>query len=214
VPLQEMGTFSERLLLPLIHFVLLGFLPMHLMRHTLWPSMSAGCGQLFIARREAYDAAGGHAALRDSLHDGLKLPRAFRRAGFATTLFDATDVATCRMYRTSGDTWRGLGKNATEGLAAPGAIVPMTLLLLGGQILPPLLLAFAPSAATLVATLLSFTPRLISVLKFKQPMTSALLHPAGVLGLILIQWQAFFRQRFGRPSEWKGRAYSNFAQAT
>ena len=167
VPRQELGTFSERLLIPLIHFILLGFLPMHAMRRTRWPSMSAGCGQLFIARRDAYEQCGGHAMLRDSLHDGLKLPRVFRRAGFRTDLFDATDLATCRMYHTNGETWRGLGKNATEGLAAPGTIVPMTALLLGGQVLPFVLLAFAPmlSASAVVssaiAATLAYLPRLI-----------------------------------------------------
>ena len=149
VPRQELGTFSERLLLPLIHFVLLGFLPMRAMRRTRWPSMSAGCGQLFIARRDAYEQCGGHSMLRDSLHDGIKLPRVFRQAGFKTDLFDATDLATCRMYHTNAETWRGLGKNATEGLAAPGTIVPMTALLLGGQVLPLVLCACAPLLSTL-----------------------------------------------------------------
>ena len=102
VPFQELGTFSERLLIPLIHFILLGFLPMHLMRRTRLPALSAGCGQLFIARRDGYEQCGGHARLRDSLHDGIKLPRIFRRAGFATALFDATDLASCRMYHTIG----------------------------------------------------------------------------------------------------------------
>src|SRR5690606_21074414 len=68
VPRQELGTFSERLLIPLIHFILLGFLPMPVMRRTRWPAMSAGCGQLFIARRDAYFAAGGHASIRATLH--------------------------------------------------------------------------------------------------------------------------------------------------
>ena len=148
VPRQELGTLSERLLIPLIHFILLGFLPMRAMRRTRWPSMSAGCGQLFIARRDAYEQCGGHAMLRDSLHDGIKLPRVFRQAGLATDLFDATNLATCRMYHTNADTWRGLGKNATEGLAAPGTILPMTALLLGGQVLPFVLLAFAPSLSS------------------------------------------------------------------
>ena len=84
VPRQELGTFSERLLIPLIHFILLGFLPMRAMRRTTAPAFSAGCGQLFIARREAYQISGGHAQLRDSLHDGIKLPRVFRRAGYGT----------------------------------------------------------------------------------------------------------------------------------
>jgi hypothetical protein len=219
VPRQELGTHSERLLLPLIHFVLLGFLPMHAMRRTRWPSMSAGCGQLFIARREAYEKCGGHAMLRDSLHDGIKLPRVFRRAGFPTDLFDPTDVATCRMYQTNPETWRGLGKNATEGLAAPGTIFPMTALLLGGQVLPLALLTFAPMLSplaltlTAAATALAFVPRLVAAARFRQPLASALLHPLGVLALLAIQWHALARHVLGRPAEWKGRSYGPVATA-
>jgi hypothetical protein len=214
VPHQELGTFSERLLIPLIHFILLGFLPMHGMRRTRWPSMSAGCGQLFIARRDAYEQCGGHAMLRGSLHDGVKLPRAFRQAGFATDLFDATDLAACRMYHTNADTWRGLGKNAAEGLAAPSTILPVTALLLGGQVLSFVLLALAPmlsaSALTLaaVAAALAYLPRLIAARRFHQPLGGALLHPLGVIALLAIQWDALLRHFAGRPSVWKGRSYS------
>lgn len=213
VPRQELGTFSERLLLPLIHFVLLGYLPMAFMRWTKMVGFSAGCGQLFIARAEAYRATGGHANIRSTLHDGVKLPRLFRRAGFRTDLFDATDIATCRMYHTNAETWRGLGKNATEGLGAPGTIVPMTILLLGGQVLPLLVLMLAlnlnsnvlPLAT--VATALVYLPRLLAVWRFRQPLGSALLHPVGVMTLLAIQWAALLRQWRGKPSEWKGRQY-------
>ena len=40
------------------------------------------------------------------------------------------------MYRGASEVWRGLAKNATEGIATPGMIVPATVLLLGGQVLP------------------------------------------------------------------------------
>lgn len=213
VPHQELGTASERLLLPLIHFVLLGFLPMHAMRRTHWPAMSAGCGQLFIARRDAYQACGGHARLWDSLHDGIQLPRVFRRAGFRTDLFDATDLATCRMYHTHSETWSGLGKNATEGLAAPRIIGPMTLILLGGQVLPFALLSCADVMPRLglycaaLAALLAYAPRFIAARLFRQPLGSALLHPFGVLALMAIQWHALVLYLLGKPAEWKGRRY-------
>jgi hypothetical protein len=213
VPRQVLGTFSERLLIPQIHFILLGYLPMLFMRWTCRPAFSAGCGQLFVARRDAYETTGGHAMIRDTLHDGVKLPRLFRRAGFRTDLFDATDIASCRMYHTNGETWRGLGKNATEGLAAPGTILPMSLLLFGGQVLPFLLAALGPvvSASALTATWLAcafaYLPRLLAVPLFRQPLGSAWLHPLGVLMLLAIQWQALVRQFSGKPSVWKGRSY-------
>lgn len=213
VPRQQLGTISEWLLLPLIHFVLLGFLPMHAMRRTRWASMSAGCGQLFIVQRQAYDSCGGHAMLRDSLHDGIQLPRVFRRAGFATDLFDATDLATCRMYQTNCQTWSGLAKNATEGLAAPTIIVPTTLLLLGGQVLPFALLCDRTSLppdvrfGAVLASLLALLPRIVAAWRFGQPLGSALAHPIGVLALLAIQWQALLRHLLGKPAVWKGRAY-------
>ena len=140
IPHQETVSLLEKLLIPLIHFILLGFLPIRRMRRSRLPSFAAGCGQLFIARAHAYHRCGGHAVIRDTLHDGLKLPRAFRVAGLKTDLFDATDLATCRMYRTAGEVWFGLAKNAGEALAAPAMIGPMTAVLLGGQVLPVILL--------------------------------------------------------------------------
>lgn len=215
VPFQKLGTFSEWLLLPLIHFVLLAFLPIRRMRQTNAPECSAGCGQIFIAHRDAYLACGGHANIRDSLHDGIQLPRLFRKAGFGTDLFDATDLATCRMFHSDGEVWRGLARNATEGLAAPKMILPMTILLLGGQVLPFLLLAFSFSlswmqiAPALLAVTFALLPRLIASRRFRQPVLSALLHPFGVIGLLGIQWYAFLGSLSGRPRQWRGRVYQS-----
>lgn len=215
-PRQETGTFLERLLIPLIQFVLLGFLPMDRMRRSLHPSYGAGCGQLFVARKADYERVGGHAAIRGSLHDGIALPRAFRRAGIATDLFDATDVAVCRMYHNAGEVWRGLGKNATEGVASPGKIVPVTVLLLAGQVVPPVLLLLAvagwiaPVAGWLAlgGTIAGLSSRLMAVERFRQPLDGALLHPLAILIFLAIQWTALGRRLLGRPEAWKGRSYS------
>ena len=217
IPRQETVVLMERLLIPLIHFVLLGFMPIPSMRRTTIPSLSAGCGQLFVARREGYFRAGGHAAIRASRHDGIKLPRAFRAAGLRVDLFDPTDAATCRMYRSAGEVWSGLSKNAGEALAAPGLIVPMSAILLGGQVAPFLLAvaailgrprpwSTAEAATVAVAVLAAWLPRFVSALRFRQSWAGALLHPAGVALLVAIQWYALARNALGRPGPWKGRA--------
>jgi hypothetical protein len=206
-PRQIVRTWSEQLLLPLIHFLLLGFLPIVQMRRSLEAGLGAGCGQLFIARRAAYDRAGGHAAIRASMHDGLMLPRAFRRTGSRTDLFDATGFATCRMYSNAAQLWEGLGKNATEGMAKPVPLVFWTAVLGGGQVLPVVLMMAAPSTAALLALVMSFGVRLILAARFRQPEISAVFHPVGVVALLVVQWAALWRGLRGRPSTWRGRAY-------
>jgi len=216
-PRQETGSFLEWLLLPLIHFVLLGYLPLARSRQVNDPSLAAGCGQLFVTRRADYERAGGHAAIRASLHDGVKLPRAYRRAGLVTDIFDATEIASCRMYSRSLDVWRGLSKNATEGIGSAATILPFTILLGGGAVLPPLLAGWGlatgfagwpPGAVivTLVATALAYLPRVCDAIRFRQSLTSALVHPLGVAVFLAIQWVALIRKALGLKTAWRGRS--------
>ena len=216
-PRQVTGSFLEWMLLPLIHFVLLGFLPIARSRMDNSPGLAAGCGQLFITRRGDYLRAGGHTAIRASLHDGIKLPRAFRRVGLRTDIFDATDIASCRMYTRSLDVWKGLSKNATEGIGSPATIGPFTILLAGGQMLPWVLVAWGLAtgwqgwpawtvAAAVVAVALSSLPRILAAGRFRQSVTSVLAHPLGILVFLAIQWVALGRRLLGLQTSWRGRS--------
>jgi hypothetical protein len=216
-PRQETGASLEALLIPLIHVMLLCYLPIPLMRwRTRMVALGAGCGQFFLARRSAYERAAGHAAIRASLHDGLALPRAFRAKGLATDIFDATDTAVCRMYHGNRACWSGLAKNATEGMASPGGIVVWSVLLLGGHVLPPMLLAqslFEPTpplvlALATTATIGVYAVRVVGAVRFRQRPLSVLLHPLAVLLLVALQWHALLRKLLGRPAAWKGRVYA------
>nr|WP_209766046.1 glycosyltransferase family 2 protein [Azospirillum rugosum] len=206
-PRQVTGTLGEALVIPMIHVLLLGYLPMLGMRFSAHPGFGAACGQLMLVDRDAYAEAGGHAAIRTSLHDGVTLPRAFRRAGHRTDLFDATGLARCRMYQGFGQVWAGFSKNATEGMATPAALPVWTVLLFGGHVLPWLLLALSPGWVPALAAGVGVALRLLLAVRYHQSLVGALLHPVGVLVMLAIQWTALVRSAFGRPSVWRGRAY-------
>ncbi len=217
VPRQQTETLLEQLLIPLIHFLLMAYLPMRRMRTDLALSLAAGCGQLFIARADAYRQADGHEAIKRSLHDGVKLPRAFRKKGMMTGLFDATDLATCRMYRGATETWQGLGKNAIEGLAAPRLIGIMTVMMFCGQVLPWVLIPFATGwslGLALTAAAVSLVPRVAGAVQFQQSKLGAALHPLSIILLLAIQWQAFFKWMLGMTNSWKGRSYGAIKKQT
>jgi hypothetical protein len=214
-PRQVTGTWMEWLLLPLIHFVLLGFLPLARMRAGNDPSFAAGCGQFLMVRREAYFVAGGHAAIRRTMHDGLLLPRLLRQAGFRTDLADMTRVATCRMYTNAAQVWNGLAKNATEGLGAPSRIVPVSLLLILGQVMPVILViwlmvrgggSIPVTAFAVLGMVCAWLPGVLGVGRFMQDWRGAALHPLGILILLALQWVALVRKTLGLPAVWKERS--------
>jgi hypothetical protein len=131
------------------------------------------------------------------------------------------------MYDSPRAVWMGLAKNATEGLAAPARIVPLSLILALGQVMPivaaVLWVAFyvsslamgatfdEPHKAALVSMMLggalvaSYLPRLLAARRFQQPLRSALLHPLGILMLLAIQWYALGKQVVRSPIAWRGR---------
>lgn len=217
VPRQETGSVGEMLLVPLIHFVLMGYLPIGRMRATLDPAASAACGQFILVSRAAYGACSGpdgcgHAVFKDSMHDGVKFPRAVRRAGLKTDLFDGTDLVSCRMYRGFAQTWRGFAKNAYEGLGSMVLLVFITVWHALGHLLPWAVLAVALSrgewslgpmlAAGALAS--GFATRTALAARFRQSWLNVPLHPLSMAALSAVQWWSLYLERAGRRG-WKGR---------
>ncbi len=211
-PREVTITPTEWLLLPLIHFLLLSYLPFAGVRYTRFAAFGAGCGQFIMTTRRGYLASGGYASVRTTMHDGIVLAKLFRQHGMRSDVADLTSLATCRMYNSGGDVWAGLTRNATEGIAAPGRIVPFTLLLFCGQVLPWLLLPSALYRHTGVRVLIaacaaSLLPRIVSIFRFRQKAIGALAHPVAITVFLALQWAALLRKLRGTPAAWKGRVF-------
>lgn len=212
-PRQVVRSPAEVLLVPMIFFILFSYLPMLRMRGTTDPATSAACGQFILVSRRCYDAFGGHAAFMDTMHDGVKMPRAARKAGFTTDLFDGTGLCAVRMYTSLKTTWKGFAKNAYEGLGSPGLLIFLTTIHLLGHVLPivaVVALLISGSGFTLAVGLglaayaCQVAQRAALARWFGLPLVTAPLHPLGVLAMIVVQWDSFRVHRAGRRS-WRGR---------
>ncbi len=214
VPRQVTGSLAERLVIPLINFLLIGYLPLWMMRRSPAPGYAAGCGQLIVARREPYLRAGGHASIPMTMHDGVKLPRRFRTLGIMTDLFDATSIATCRMYAGRRQVWNGFSKNAREGMATKRGLPVWTVLLGGGHVLPFVTLTALgfsgaggmPVTFAAAACALSWAARVATGVRSGNSLAGMVLHPVGVTVMLAIQWSALLRLG-NRQTAWRGRTY-------
>ncbi|XHC26868.1 MAG: glycosyltransferase [Phycisphaerales bacterium] len=216
-PRQVTRSVGEALLVTSIFFILLSYLPFGRMRRTLDPAASAACGQFMLVKQSCYTAFGGHESLKDSMHDGVKMPRLARRHGYRTDLFDGPDVASCRMYKGFGAAWRGFAKNAYEGLGSPVLLLILTMLHFVGHILPPVLFAASITISTTSesvpwiavvasggATLLGIGQRLVIATREQHTAKVAPLHALGVLIMTAVQWWSLYLHLTGRRS-WRGR---------
>jgi hypothetical protein len=214
-PRQRVITMGEQLLIPLIHLILLCFLPFGLMRWTRMTGAAAGCGQFFLTTKQAYGLSGGHSSIRKSLHDGIMLPRAYRMSGLKTDLFDAADLAQCRMYTSFEETWSGLLKNAGEGFAKMPLLPVMTVLMLLAFVCPVICAAALSLGLVtsdlfqivVAACLLSYLPRVLCCLMFDRAWLACLLNPVSILLFLVIQWTAWIRKTRGKGVQWRQRSY-------
>lgn len=108
-PRHRTGTWSERLLAPLIVDVLLCWLPFGLLR-TPVRSAAAAHGALFVFRRDAYSAVGGFGAVRAAVVEDVALARAVRARGLRLGLALGGATAQVRMYRNRREVAAGLGR--------------------------------------------------------------------------------------------------------
>lgn len=101
---------AERLVQPLLPWSVLTTLPLRIAEHSRRPSLAVLAGPLWAVRRRAYDAAGGHAAVRSEVVDDIAFAHALRRAGAVGGVVDGSRIASIRMY----DDWTALRDGYTK----------------------------------------------------------------------------------------------------
>jgi hypothetical protein len=111
------------------------------------------------------------------------------------------------MYTGFQDAWMGFAKNAHEGMATPVALPVWTVLLLGGHVLPFVLLPLWPTWLVALAALLSLSSRAAVTVVTRENLWSIPLHPFTTLVGLAIQWSVLLRIGGARRAGWKGRLY-------
>jgi chlorobactene glucosyltransferase len=221
VPRQVMGSFAERLLIPLLLLTYTSWLPLLLVEKSKDARFVAGNGQLLAVWRDVYDRLGGFAAVAGEIVDDMAFCRHAKRQGATLAFADGSAMAHCRMYRSLRGIWSGFSKNLYEGLGAtPWSLALAVLLYLLAFVTPYLGLAAALIDAqelsllfwpALTGVALNVALRAALALRFSQPLEGILLHPLSVVLLSILAWNSYRWSARGRLT-WAGRSYADRKQ--
>lgn len=112
---QELGSFWERTVLPLVFTALSFGFPARRVNDPARPEAIAN-GQFILIRREVYEAVGGHRAVRDRIAEDLALAQRVKGMGYRLLLADGRALAQTRMYTSLPEIWEGWTKNIFIGM--------------------------------------------------------------------------------------------------
>lgn len=213
IPRQEMGSFWERLIQPHVFFVLGSRIgDVRQMNRTRTPWNAIANGQFILTTRAAYEAAGTHARVRDTVVDDLALAQAYVADGRDIFIAHAQPFMATRMYRSFGEIVAGWTKNLALGaprMLPPWprmrAVLPWVMWLPAlAWIAPPVAWALTGWPFAAVATLASLG--LWAVVYRTEGVSAkfALLYPIATIVVAGIVIRSALR---GRRVSWKGRSY-------
>jgi chlorobactene glucosyltransferase len=218
---QEMHSFWERIVQPQMFALLsIRYGGTEHVSNARRPEDVIANGQFILVRREAYDAVGGHAAVRDRVAEDMALGQEFFRSGRRVVLMLALSHFSTHMYaslREVVEGWRkniyAGGRHAALGGNAGRSVYPAMLLaipILG--LAPPIALLLATTgvlsgawlvwSASVVGVSLLFWAAIYRFMG--ESVAYALLYPLGLATLFYIAAGAVFR---GQRVEWKERTY-------
>ncbi|MCY9670214.1 glycosyltransferase [Paenibacillus alginolyticus] len=223
-PIQETGTWMEKLIVPMMSFSIACHLPIRLVRQSADPKFVAAHGAFLLIAADSYRATGGHAGFKGHLVDDMQLAGAVKKAGLPVTLADVRPHITMRMYQDAAGVWNGYKKNIFAGVGRNSLLLTAMLTIYGLlYLIPPVMLIIVialhvmgfPSEWLSHAFLPSGLGYLIGVCikgvidrRSGQPWWLSFFLPASICMLSAIALASWLASFTGKGYEWKGRRYS------
>lgn len=212
-PRQIMRSWGERLLVPFFLWAGLCIIPLWLAYRIRIPGLSIAVGQMMLFRREAYQKAGGHAALGEVIVEDMALARNIKRAGLRWRLVNITNLVSCHMYLGGQEAFDGFAKNLFAAFDFHLGIFIFVYLWLGALFLQPLIilvakwLGLAPAASYTELAIcigLSVLIWFISYKELRLPLHLSLMYPITMIANEITAFKSLLISITGRLT-WKDR---------
>jgi glycosyltransferase involved in cell wall biosynthesis len=189
-PKQIAIGFVQRLFQPLLQWSWLASVPLFISQKLGIKSMAVANGQFLIIKRDAYFKSGGHQSVKSEVIDDIMLAQQLLASGYSGGVAEASQVASCHMYKTAGELVNGYRKSLWKAFGSIfGTSVAILILFISG--VAPFIGAIFGSKIGLISFGLIVLSRFISSIRTGTIPNTALLHPLAIvflIGLIIYSW--------------------------
>jgi hypothetical protein len=217
-PEQEVRTFWEKAVMPVIFAELATTYPPQAVNDPASP-VAAANGQYLMISREAYDAVGGHSAIANSLLEDVAMARLIKSSGRKIFFRYGGDAVRTRMYRSFAQMKEGWTKNLAVLFPHPVALALLRsaefVLILANVVIATWAALSGRSNLALQASLLTIILAGWFWLRIRKAHFPARSNVVAILGLPLFSEFLLCSQKAHRLNavEWKGREYGTPAKA-
>lgn len=202
-PQQIMQSFSEKITVPLMNYILLTLLPLPLVMNNKRASLSAANGQFMFFSARVYHRLQPHSKHRNKMVEDIETARYFKRNGERIACLAARSDIRCRMYNRFPEALEGFSKNA---LMFFGGSVSIALLYWFINTFGIFITLFSGSTTLLILHMcvLLMTSYFVSISSGQKPLNNLLLWlpQQFTLGIILLK---AIRNHSKKQFIWKGR---------
>jgi chlorobactene glucosyltransferase len=206
-PRLQMVGFWEKVLMPLLNFLVFTIYPapLSLVRHD--ASLGLAHGACLLIEKATYETLGGHATVRGEIFEDTRLAKLWREHGERSLCLDGSSEVSVRMYGSLTEIWLGFQKNFFPAFRREASFWGFLLLHAVMFWLPLFLLVWVQRWQIIAAAVCVVLMRLSLALRFRHPLWSVALHPLGETMLIALAVSSWWRCKSGRGVVWKERTY-------
>ncbi len=200
-PDQRMQTNGEKIVVPLMHYILLSLLPLFFIHRFRFPSMAAANGQFMLFRTEAYHALGGHSVVKHCVAEDIQLVRELKARGMRAATFLGNQLIECRMYRNYPEAIQGFSKNFLAGFGNAFGVLFYLYLIFGGWILIAVRIPIWLAPSVLLVVLTNWGLARLSNQSFLMLLWT---HPLRIFATLQVGINSIMR-KLKKQNTWKGR---------
>ena len=202
-PTQKIQSIGENLIVPLMNWLLLAFLPLKLVYSSASSSFVAANGQFMMWKKEDYLKIGGHQKVKDKIVEDMELARLAKRNQLKIKTLLGKDLVVCRMYNSFNAAYKGFQKNFYAGFSINPILFFLMITSLTTIFTSPICLGLSISG--IIALVLIFIIRFnISVISKQNIFVNFILHPFQMIFMFLIGTLSVIKYKTNKL-EWKSR---------